>query len=370
MVIEQDFRLCYSQRDKSLVEIKSRNERIKTLEDELKFLKERVKEYEKQTNGEKQLEMFEKEVHKIREKLVEKTNELFNFENYHNEIQIQNKSKINEINQQQGLIIDENVKIKAIMLDLVSAYKNGNDNDLKSIVAYLAENASDFEEKNTIAEKINIEREKLNKELSEIEGNSSVTTNTLNSQDLEKEVKNEKNKQMEEKFAQKVINEFDKILKDEFKRVERFYKRDNQANRKKSSLSNSDRRKNSLSGKSYVVWKQNNSAANWTDNLRGRKNEEQTKIESKMEAKIDFQDLKDTKSRIRSSIRNVDKLFDVTPVKKPDDLEFILKSSQAAAFSATNLSKLYENNTNRSHSQAYRDENTKKMIKKGDFKRE
>ncbi len=93
MVLEHDFKICYSQREKSNSDLKLSTEKLNLQNDEINFLKERIKVFEKQSSNsnESQFEMFQKEIEIILTKLLEKTNEFFNFEKYHRNKQQQNK---------------------------------------------------------------------------------------------------------------------------------------------------------------------------------------------------------------------------------------------------------------------------------------
>jgi hypothetical protein len=346
MILENDFKICYQQRDKFYSELKHKSEKLNSQEDELRFLKERIRSYEQQAENEKQMEIFQKEIQTIREKLVQKSNEMLRFENYHREALERSKNKVKEVTELHQQSLEENQKLKNILADLISAYKKGNDPEVKAILTYLIDNEAEFEE---------------------------IRTSTLNSPDAknlessnreeEKNLKTE-DENMEDVFAQKVISEFDKVLNEEFKRVQRFFKKDGTDFKRKSTLNttmNEGRKRSMTGGKNYVEWKARTSNMNWLDSLRNKKEKEENK-------KVDIHDLAHaSKNKIRSSICNIDRLVTNSniPANKPPLDETFFKNE-----TSENLSKFYEDKFGKSHSPVHKDAQSKKIGKKDESMRE
>ena len=82
-------------------------------------------------------------------------------------------------------------------------------------------------------------------------------------------------------FADKVLDEFDKILQDEHKRLEKHFSKP--LLRRKNSISgnSSIQRRKSVGEKNYVVWESNKNA--WANNLRGSNNSVEKKIKNNVD---------------------------------------------------------------------------------------
>jgi hypothetical protein len=348
MILENDFKICYSQRDKFYSELKHKSEKLNSQEDELKFLKERIRSYELQADNEKQMEIFHKEIQTIREKLVQKSNDMLRFENYHREALERSKNRVKEVYEINQQTLEENQKLKSIIGDLISAYKKGNDPEVKAILTYLIDNENEFEDAKS--------------GLSSPDGKKEE--NSANRDQDKNQVSEDEN--MEELFAQKVISEFDKVLNEEFKRVQRFFKKDTSDFKRKSTINtsiNEGRKRSMTGGKNYVEWKARSSNMNWLDSLRGKHEKEEDK-------KVDIHHLAHaSKSKIRSSIRNIDRLVTNTNVpanKLPLDESILFKPE----VTNENLSKIYEDKFGKSHSPINKDTQSKKIGKKDDVMRE
>lgn len=322
MVIENDFKICYNQRESANIQLKTKEEEVLSKDEEIKFLKDRIKNYEQLNDADKQLELFDKEIKNIREKLIEKTTEFLKFESHHNEILQNNKNKVKEINELQQYIIDENAKIKGIILDLISNYRKNNDVELNNILNYLVTNSNEFELKSSIS------NENINNNNNEEVANTSVDNKSTDSQN-------------ENQFVKKVINEFDKILTDEYKKVEKFYKRDNPKEMRKSSVQSGKRK--SIGEKNYVEWKGKTGADNWRNSLRF-KNEEDT---SSKNNKVDINNLANlSKHKIRNSIKGGDQLAEFSNKSR----EELSKLTQENNHTDTNVFDFYGDKMNKSSS--------------------
>jgi hypothetical protein len=326
MVLENDFKICYTQRNLNLHDIKSKEQLVATKDAEILFLKERLKAYEKQGTFDNQISVFETEMKIIREKLIEKTNEFLKFENYHKEVIKTNKEKVNEIEELQQFMIDENLKMKGIILDLIKFYKQGNSAELNNILGYLFENANDFEEKNP-----QIEHKKSKDPFDEfpMEGEEgTIEEDNAHGQ-----------------FVQKVIGEFDKILNAEFKRVQRYYNKEPIQKQRKSSV----RPIKKTSEKNYVEWKSRSSSANFMESLRGDRKSIEPSLEQSMYrgSKLDINDLAQiSKKKIRSSIGNIGVIY-----QKTNQDEQLTKSNHDISSSEMfNFSQIYENKIGKSQS--------------------
>jgi hypothetical protein len=346
MILENDFKICYQQRDKFYSELKHKSEKLNSQEDELRFLKERIRSYEMQAENEKQMEIFQKEIQTIREKLVQKSNEMLRFENYHREALERSKNKVKEVAELHQQSLEENQKLKNILSDLISAYKKGSDPEVKAILTYLIDNESEFEDIKTGT-------------LNSPEPKNIESSNQLDEKNLKTE-----NENLEDDFAQKVISEFDKVLNEEFKRVQRFFKKDGTDFKRKSTMNttvNEGRKRSMTGGKNYIEWKARTSNMNWLDSLRNKKEKEETK-------KVDIHDLaQSSKNKIRSSICNIDRLVtnSNTPINKPPLDEIFFKNE-----TSENLSKFYEDKFGKSHSPVHKDTQSKKIGKKDESMRE
>ena len=313
LILENDFKICYSQREN----IKSEFDKLHSSNAQLKesFFIE-----------------FEKEIQIIREKLIEKTNEMLRFELYHNDVIHKNNSHLKEITESHSTLQDENQKLKSMLNELAVAYKKGNESDLKILLNYVTENINEYDDI--------IKPEKKENSLDQTENEESS-----------KILKTEEAKG-DENFVQKVIGEFDKVLSEEFKRVEGYFKRDNSIQRKKSLLNSTENKRRASAGKNYVVWTTKSQSLKWSESLR-------TKSEKEENKRVDFSDLAhSSKMKIRNSIRLVDAPNNcLTPDRKSE--ESFLKGS----IESDTLSKFYENQLAKSHSHV-KDLYSKKMHKK------
>ena len=281
--------------------------------------------------NEKILADFEKELISIKEKLVEKTNEMLRMEIYHNDVIQKNNHHLKEVSESHNNVSDENQKIKALLNEIVNAYKKGNETELKILLNYVAENPNDLENK------------------------KDNSIDQIENEEYSKILKTEEEKG-EDKFVQKVIGEFDKVLSEEFKRVERYFKRDSTLQKKKTLQNSPETKRRGSSGKNYVEWKGKSGHLKWSESLRTQPSKEEVK-------KVKLDDLAETsKLKIRNSIsiRSLEGgLNSPTPNNKSHDESSFLKSS----LENDNLSKYYENNLAKSHSHA-KDLYSKKMHKK------
>jgi hypothetical protein len=223
--------------------------------------------------------IFQQEIQKIRSRLLEKSSELVEFENRHNEIMQINKNSVKDITELQQVIVDENVKLKGIIMNLIISYKNNNETDLLNMLNYLVDNVSDFEpekfrstittnsNKNTITQDDGINLKTITQE-----NNTNILNNGNNTQ-----------------FVDKVMNEFNRVLTDELKRVERFYKRTDSSTlqQKKRTSSVKEKRKSNTISSSTI---DNNSISKET-----------------------ISELTDV-SKIRASIRNINKIVDTIQI--------------------------------------------------------
>jgi hypothetical protein len=384
MILEHDFTICYTQREKYFTDTLLKDEIISTKDEEIKFLKERIKFYENSstsnnndnknntninTNNEKQLEIFENELKMIRERLIAKTSEFVKFETQQKELQQKNKSRLSELIENQNNFSEENNKLKSIISDIIFAHKKGNEKDLKNILNHTAEdlnfhNFENFHKNNNLHNNSNLSMSRgsfdnQNDEFSGFGNNFESPFNQLN---------NNSQFQDDNSFVKKVINEFDKILNDEYKRAERHHKTIQSSPQKmRSSMSSS---RYSSSGKNYVEYKPRSSSVDWFESLRG--SPEPFNSPKKEQKKVDLGKLvNESKGKIKSSIKNIENLFKQTkPEISKESAENLLKSNQQQFFEMFNLGGAYNDKFGGSYSPKNKDVNVKKNIKKENDMRE
>ncbi len=300
-------------------------------------LKSELEKAKSNQMNEKLLLDFEKEIISIKEKLVEKTNEILRLEIYHNDVIQKNNHHLKEISESHTQVNDENQKLRSMLNEIANAQKKGNETELKMLLNYIIENPNEFDP----SQKDNNKKD--------------TSIDQIDNDEYSKILKTEEEKG-EDKFVQKVIGEFDKVLSEEFKRVERYFRRDNTLQKKKTLQNSPETRRRVSAGKNYVEWKGKSGNLKWSESLRTQPSREEFK-----QVKLD--DLAQTsKLKIRNSIsiRAMDSgPSSQTPNNKSHDESSFLKSS----LENDNLSKYYENNLAKSHSHA-KDLYSKKMHKK------
>jgi hypothetical protein len=379
MILENDFKLCFAQRDKLSTELKLKKEVLASKEEEIKFLKEKMKD-EDNSDKQKNFDAFQKEIQIIRDKLIAKTYDLLKLEDHHNKTIELNKTKVNEINEAHNALVEENNKLKSIITNILTTFKKGNDDDVKKMLADLSENTpiDNKPTNNSLISPAAFSEDNFKKDpdISNILQNKSydAITNNPFEMDIDGGIKLTDN----DEFTQKVITEFDKVFNDEFKRVKRYFdKSEPSKSKRKSSAFNAHERKGS-SGKNYVNWVAQTANSKWIESLRGNDNN----YKANRDTSVDIDDLMNTsKTRIRSSMRSANlsnisnislsmerSIGQVSPIKNRksngDDsfLKLVLDGND-------NLAKNYENELNKNHSPHLKDNNIKKIIKKEESSR-
>jgi len=260
IVLEYDVRYNSAVKENIESEYKLLNENFRLKEDEIAFLRNRVSSLE---TGAETEELFYQEINKIREMLRQKTNELIKLDNFHNQTHNENKDKFNQFKEQNSLLLEENEKLKEIFKDILNFHSCGQKKELENILNYLKNNNTLFNEvpveaRNEIINEQNYLNNYNNiQEDSELKNISSM--NNVNNLVTQKE-----------EFAEKVLNEFDKIFNDELKRVERYFKKDSINNKTIESFKKkSNIKRKSSAEKNYFEWRVKPQNEAWAETLRG-----------------------------------------------------------------------------------------------------
>ena len=148
MILENDFKICYNQRETQIMENNWKKDELQSKEEEIKSLNEKIITMESNYKSIDQLAQFEIEMKLIRQQLIEKTNELINFDTYHKRTLEDNLEEINELKEKEEYYLNENSKFRKIINDVIKYYKEGNEPGLTNILEYLAVHSKDFEDKN------------------------------------------------------------------------------------------------------------------------------------------------------------------------------------------------------------------------------
>lgn len=310
IVLEYDVRYSNAVKENLEAELKILTENFRIKEDEANFLRNKLSSTESGNNNE---QLFYQEINKIRDLLKEKTSEFIKLDQYHNQTQNEIRDKFNLFRDQNIRLNDENEKLKEILKDILTFHINSQHQELINILDYLKKNAY----------LINGNQNTIDQIISKVE--SSKDNKDLNSNNLEEEfdynnvaqLKNSSKitSNQREEFAEKVLSEFDKIFTNELKRIERFFRKNNQSTidsiKRKSSL----KRKNSAE-KNYYEWKIKTSNQAWAETLRGRdssKNLNQNNLNTNnvqnlnMHPELDFDHMLEmSRSKIRNSIKSSD----------------------------------------------------------------
>jgi hypothetical protein len=211
--------------------------------EENNFLKERLKNYDDYNNSEEEkLKIFENEILKIRELLSEKTSEFIkcekinkkNFEelqkNYNqiknnlNEIKEENNKYSNSIKNISGLLTQNNFKeindiIKDLMNENINNKNNNNPNNPNTniynnnnfTIILESQNQNKLNAINNYEDMENPNTQLYNNNLFEEKSDQSILLNNYNDKNTT--------------FANKVIEEFDKVFNNQFKRLQNHYKK-------------------------------------------------------------------------------------------------------------------------------------------------
>lgn len=364
MVLENELKQQISSKEKLFHILKLKDESNNSKEEEIAFLIERIRLYEEQMNNNEgnQMELFENELKIIRSKLIEKTNEFLNLENLHKEHTIKAKIRLTEVSQQQTKIVEDNYKMKEILFQLINSYKTGNEGELHNAFRVLindnevasAQSSVPVQPKSSNSARLS----KHNELFDQFSDNNMNSQGNLKNDDEIIKTESELNETPHNQFVQKVISEFDKILNDEHKRVERYFNRDPiQRPSRKSSETLTSATKKKGSQKNYVEWKQRRGSANWMNSLRDAPiNTDANKIA----LKVDIHSLAHvSKNKIKESITNIGKLYDNSFMNTKFEDE-INKSSQEDF----NYSQFYDNRMTKSFSPDIKNRKDKRDLQK------
>lgn len=283
--MENELKATISQKDSTVTEYKLLQEKLDHKNNDLVILK---KVAEQQTNDAEEMRLFEIEVNNIRDKLLNKTREFLQFENYHKDVLTTSREKLKRCTDSNRFLTDENVNIKGILENIVQSYRDGNMLVFNNLVNKVAPDILNTNQDNLADQHDDIANNNL---LGQI-----IRSQEMNQTDTDLTNVTDTSVSSQRAMAAKVLDEFDKILVDEFKKVERFYKKDDNRIRKTSSVPAT---RKSGGEKNYVEWKSKNTTDNWLENLRKK-----DLCEVEAENKIDLESMaKMTKNKLRESIR-------------------------------------------------------------------
>ena len=126
MILEKSYKEFIANNENYLNEIKIKNDKLARKDEEIKFLNERI--YGKKP----EMELFETELKIIREKLVDKTQEMFQLQKQFTTDIVIERNKLNEQTNRNNLLVDEINQYKSYIENIVECYKNSNFKELES----------------------------------------------------------------------------------------------------------------------------------------------------------------------------------------------------------------------------------------------
>jgi len=112
----------------------------KKLEEEIKYLNDNPQNNNNQNNA--QFEIFETEINKIKNMLLERSKDISDNEN--RKIAEKTDGIIEELLHQNKCLIELNIKMKTFLNNLTKSYRNNNEEYLNKILEELSETSFDF----------------------------------------------------------------------------------------------------------------------------------------------------------------------------------------------------------------------------------
>jgi len=260
-------------------QIKILEENLSMRDQELFFLKERLKNYDDNAN-EEQFKIFENEINNIREMLKEKTLEFLKMENIYKKNHEEYSINFNKVRENLEHLKDENTKFIEALKSISSYVSSNNIKKIGEIISNLEINNSINNNPDKIISNIQFSQSKNDYKGSPKKENKEHSMNFLNNKltDLtesdypavnsEETLMDKSMNKNENTFANKVLEEFDKVFNNELKRIQKHYKKFDKNTesplRNRSSIS---QRRSSVD-KNYIVWKPKTAHDNFHESLR------------------------------------------------------------------------------------------------------
>jgi hypothetical protein len=231
-------------------------ENLSLCREENTFLKERLKNYDENQN-EEQFKLFENEILKIREMLKEKTTEFIKFENAHKKNYEELSKNFNQVKNNLEEIKEENDKYSQAMKNISLNLDQNNLKEIGEIIKSMSEYKFNF----TLLQQET--KQKLN-ELNNFEDNENLQIEkALESRfDPITILDNERNLT----FAEKVIQEFDKVFNNEIKRLQNNYKKPEEL----KVIKTQTYRRRSSGVKNYIVYNGKSPNQKFAEGLRNK----------------------------------------------------------------------------------------------------
>lgn len=182
-------------------------------------MKERLKNYDDNAN-EEQFKLFENEIIKIRDMLTEKTTEFIKFENIHKKNYEELTKNYNQVKHNLEEMKEENTKYSEAMKNISANLSQNNIKEIGDIVKNMSENTINYNPT------LNLESQPKTYAGNHLD----ETENTQLGGFLEEKsdpsiMINNINNEKSSTFANKVIEEFDKVFNNEIKRLQNHYKK-------------------------------------------------------------------------------------------------------------------------------------------------
>lgn len=261
IILEFDLRYNLRLRENFESQIKVFEENISLREQEVFFLKERLKNYDENSN-EEHFKIFENEINKIREMLKEKTIEFLKMETRYKQNYQDFSLKYNKMKESLENLKEENNKYTDSLLNISANLEKNNTKKIAEIIKNLDLNTPIPNNPNNEETKENksFNNQKTDESIKKIVQESSSKPlidddNNYPANSEESFVNDLVMDKNENSFANKVIEEFDKVFNIELKRIERNYKKfDKNADsslRKRNSMS----QRRASTDKNYIIWK-------------------------------------------------------------------------------------------------------------------
>lgn len=264
MVLENDYNICFNQRDQVIIDLRKKEEILNSKQNEINHLEERLKI---PSNDFNLSEMYEMEIKSIQQKLLEKSNELIRFEIIQSHKEKTNQARITQLIEKNKSLHEENCKMKELLREIASL-ENGTGS-------------------RSVTDRINSLLDDKNTNKSNLSMEEGIDDDSIEEENF---------------LVTKVIGEFDKILDNEMKKVESYHRKDSNIIKRRSSAV----KFKSSGERNYIEWKTRNSAATWADSLRGRS-------DNKSQVDKNVNEMKRlSKLRIKNSIVADSKLLEQT----------------------------------------------------------
>jgi hypothetical protein len=276
--LEFDLRYNLKLRANFESKIKLLEENLSMRDQELYFLKERLRNYDENSN-EEQFKIFENEINNIREMLKEKTMEFLKMETRYKKTSEDFSLKYKKIKDTLENIKEENNKYSESLLNISSNLESNNTKKISEIIKSLnltnqmpnnSKKKENKDEKSQNDQKTDESMNKIMAESSSIPLIDQANNYPANSEEtFVSDIIIGKN---ENTFANKVIEEFDKVFNKELKRIERYYKKsDKNADSpllKRSSIS----QRRASTDRNYVIWNGKSPNVLFNESLRSDDN--------------------------------------------------------------------------------------------------